>query len=90
MNILKSSKKYWTELAARKRSPMSSTPIGTETMPAAPKIALPEITCSESLTLHFGDQELKIIHFPQGHTPGDEQARQQPLLNCRPENTCSQ
>lgn len=29
------------------------------------------ITFANSLTLHFDDQEIRIVHFPHGHTGGD-------------------
>lgn len=41
------------------------------TMPASPKEALPVITFNQSLTVHFNGEEIRAIHFPQGHTDGD-------------------
>lgn len=41
------------------------------TVPASPKEALPVITFGQSLTVHFNGEEIKVIHFPQGHTDGD-------------------
>jgi glyoxylase-like metal-dependent hydrolase (beta-lactamase superfamily II) len=41
------------------------------TTPASPKEALPVITFDQSLSVHFNDEEIKVIHFPQGHTDGD-------------------
>jgi len=41
------------------------------TTPASPKEALPVITFDESLSVHFNGEEIKVIHFPQGHTDGD-------------------
>ncbi|HEY8227094.1 MAG TPA: MBL fold metallo-hydrolase [Pyrinomonadaceae bacterium] len=41
------------------------------TTPPAPKEALPVITFDESLSVHFNGEEIKVIHFPQGHTDGD-------------------
>jgi cyclase len=39
--------------------------------PPAPKEAWPVITLESSLTVHFNDEEIKIMHFPHGHTDGD-------------------
>jgi cyclase len=41
------------------------------TTPASPKEALPVITFDQSLSVHFNDEEIRVIHFPQGHTDGD-------------------
>jgi cyclase len=41
------------------------------TVPASPKEALPVITFGQSLTVHFNGEEIRVIHFPQGHTDGD-------------------
>jgi cyclase len=41
------------------------------TTPASPKQALPVITFDQSLTVHFNGEEIRAIHFPQGHTDGD-------------------
>jgi glyoxylase-like metal-dependent hydrolase (beta-lactamase superfamily II) len=41
------------------------------TTPPAPKEALPVITFDKSLSVHFNGEEIKVIHFPQGHTDGD-------------------
>lgn len=42
-----------------------------QTTPASPKEALPVITFDKSLSVHFNGEEIKVIHFPQGHTDGD-------------------
>lgn len=42
-----------------------------ETTPASPKQALPVITFDQSLTVHFNGEEIRVIHFPHGHTDGD-------------------
>jgi cyclase len=39
--------------------------------PAQPKAALPTITFGEALTLHFNDEEIRVMHFPAAHTDGD-------------------
>ena len=36
-----------------------------------PKEALPVITFDESLSVYFNGEEIKVIHFPNGHTDGD-------------------
>ena len=41
------------------------------TTPASPKEALPVITFDDSLSVHFNGEEIRVIHFPQGHTDGD-------------------
>jgi glyoxylase-like metal-dependent hydrolase (beta-lactamase superfamily II) len=41
------------------------------TTPAAPKEALPVITFDQTLTVHFNGEEIRAIHFPNGHTDGD-------------------
>lgn len=41
------------------------------TTPASPKDALPVITFGQSLTVHFNGEEIRVIHFPKGHTDGD-------------------
>lgn len=41
------------------------------TTPASPKEALPVITFDKSLAVHFNGEEIRAIHFPQGHTDGD-------------------
>jgi len=40
-------------------------------MPAAPDQALPVITYRNSVSVHFNGEEIRIIHFPNGHTDGD-------------------
>lgn len=39
--------------------------------PAQPKAAWPVITFEDSLSIHFNDEEIQFIHFPNGHTDGD-------------------
>lgn len=41
------------------------------TTPPSPEIALPVITYSETMTLHFNGNEVSIIHQAHGHTDGD-------------------
>jgi glyoxylase-like metal-dependent hydrolase (beta-lactamase superfamily II) len=40
-------------------------------VPPAPKEALPVITYSESVSIHFNGEEIRVIHYPNGHTDGD-------------------
>ena len=40
-------------------------------IPASPGEALPNITFKDSLSIHFNDEKIKLIHFPHGHTDGD-------------------
>ena len=42
-----------------------------QTIPASPKEALPVITFDHSLTVHFNGEEIRVIHYPKGHTDGD-------------------
>src|SRR6266498_3664542 len=41
------------------------------TMPASPKEALPVITFDNAVSVFFNGEEIKVIHFPHGHTDGD-------------------
>lgn len=43
----------------------------SRTIPPAPAHALPAITYEQQTTLHFGDQTVSAVHFPNGHTDGD-------------------
>jgi glyoxylase-like metal-dependent hydrolase (beta-lactamase superfamily II) len=44
---------------------------GGRTTPAEPKEAWPVVTFDQSVSVHFNGEEIKAIHFPQGHTDGD-------------------
>ena len=37
----------------------------------ASKEALPVVTFDDSLSIHFNDEEIRVIHFPNSHTDGD-------------------
>lgn len=37
----------------------------------APKEALPVVTFDQSLSVYFNGEEIRVIHFPHGHTDGD-------------------
>lgn len=39
--------------------------------PGAPESALPDITYSQLLTLHYNDEEIRVIKMPPAHTDGD-------------------
>jgi glyoxylase-like metal-dependent hydrolase (beta-lactamase superfamily II) len=39
--------------------------------PPMPKEGLPVITFDQSVSVFFNDEEIKVIHFPHGHTDGD-------------------
>jgi cyclase len=41
------------------------------TTPPSPKEALPVITFEQSVSVFFNGEEIKVIHFPRGHTDGD-------------------
>jgi cyclase len=45
--------------------------VGGEKVAASPKEALPVITFGDALSVHFNGEEIKVIHFPHGHTDGD-------------------
>ena len=36
-----------------------------------PMFALPMITYTESMSIHFGGEEVKAVYYPNGHTDGD-------------------
>ena len=36
-----------------------------------PAVALPMLTYGDAITLHFNHDELRVQHFPRGHTDGD-------------------
>ena len=39
--------------------------------PAQPKQVWPIITFDQSITIHFNDETIKVLHYPNGHTDGD-------------------
>ncbi len=41
------------------------------TTPPSPKEALPVITFDQAVSVFFNGEEIKMIHFPHGHTDGD-------------------
>ena len=42
-----------------------------KTVKASPKVALPVVTFKESVTLHFNNNTIDVIHLPSAHTSGD-------------------
>jgi cyclase len=41
------------------------------TLPPYPAAALPAVTCSESLTIHFNGDEIQVVHIPGAHSDTD-------------------
>jgi glyoxylase-like metal-dependent hydrolase (beta-lactamase superfamily II) len=39
--------------------------------PAKPREAWPIITFDQSVTVHFNDEAINVLHYPNGHTDGD-------------------
>lgn len=54
----------------RKRLSVESKVMGEVSKPLA-KVGLPIITFDESLSIFFNGDEIKAIHYPNGHTDGD-------------------
>jgi cyclase len=46
-------------------------PVGGNAVTAAPKEALPVITFNDRATVHLNGEDIRAIHFPNGHTDGD-------------------
>lgn len=44
---------------------------GERVTPPEPKEAWPVITVDQTLSVHFNGEEIKVTHFPSGHTDGD-------------------
>jgi len=40
-------------------------------VPPSPKQALPVLTYDQAVSVHWNGEEIKVIHFPHGHTDGD-------------------
>ena len=56
--------------AVRERLSKERTRRG-QTLPPAPKQALPVITFTQGLSLWFNGEEVRLTHLPTGHTDGD-------------------
>ena len=50
---------------------MTDQQVFNNTIPAAPKAAWPVVTFDTSIAIHFNGEEIKVVHFPHGHTDGD-------------------
>jgi len=42
-----------------------------EKVPPSPKQALPVVTFDQAVSVHWNGEEIKVVHFPHGHTDGD-------------------
>jgi cyclase len=42
-----------------------------EKVPPSPRQALPVITYDQAVSVHWNGEEIKVVHFPHGHTDGD-------------------
>ena len=54
----------------RKRLASGVRVLGEDVKPA-PKEALPVITYDTTVSVHFNGEEIRVVHFPAGHTDGD-------------------
>jgi cyclase len=54
----------------RKRLQSGTTALGNS-VPPAPKGALPVITFNDRVTVHANGEEIRALHVPSGHTDGD-------------------
>ncbi|HEX8353773.1 MAG TPA: MBL fold metallo-hydrolase [Pyrinomonadaceae bacterium] len=54
----------------RRRLSMDTTVLG-QPHKALPKEGLPVVTYDTTLSVHFNGEEVRVIHFPAGHTDGD-------------------
>jgi cyclase len=45
--------------------------VPNHTVKPAPQQALLVVTFDQSLSIHFNGEEIRVIHFPRGHTDGD-------------------
>ena len=54
----------------RKRLEQGGTLLGRQ-VPPVERDALPVITFDDRVTLHLNGEEIRVIHFPNGHTDGD-------------------
>lgn len=44
---------------------------GTTKIPASPIEALPVFTYTQSMSIYFNGEEIRLVHYPNGHTDGD-------------------
>ncbi|HZI18204.1 MAG TPA: MBL fold metallo-hydrolase [Pyrinomonadaceae bacterium] len=54
----------------RRRLAVESRVLG-QTVPPSPPEALPVITFDNTVSIHFNGEEVRVVHFPTGHTDGD-------------------
>lgn len=54
----------------RKRLAVESMVLGDK-VPAYPDFALPEITYAQAMSIYFNGEEVRLVHYPNGHTDGD-------------------
>jgi glyoxylase-like metal-dependent hydrolase (beta-lactamase superfamily II) len=54
----------------RRRLSTDQTVLG-ESYKALPKEGLPVVTYDTTVSLHFNGEEIRVVHFPAGHTDGD-------------------
>jgi cyclase len=54
----------------RRRLAVESRVLG-QTVPPSPAEALPVITFDNTVSIHFNGEEVRLVHFPAGHTDGD-------------------
>jgi glyoxylase-like metal-dependent hydrolase (beta-lactamase superfamily II) len=54
----------------RKRLSTEQTVFGNKVAPF-PESALPVITYDRTMSIHFNGEEIRVVHFPNGHTDGD-------------------
>jgi len=54
----------------RRRQSVESIVLGNKVQPYE-KFALPVLTYDQSITVHFNDEEIRAVHYPNGHTDGD-------------------
>jgi glyoxylase-like metal-dependent hydrolase (beta-lactamase superfamily II) len=50
---------------------MSGAHVLGRDVPPAPPEALPVVTFGDSVSIHFNGEEIRVIHYPHGHTDGD-------------------
>ncbi|HLM56745.1 MAG TPA: MBL fold metallo-hydrolase [Pyrinomonadaceae bacterium] len=55
----------------RRRLAAGAANVAGQPVPPAPKEALPVITYNEGVQIHFNGEEVRVVHFPAGHTDGD-------------------
>ncbi|HEY0051291.1 MAG TPA: MBL fold metallo-hydrolase [Pyrinomonadaceae bacterium] len=54
----------------RRRLSVEQTIFGEKVQPY-PESALPVITYQQTMSIHFNGEEIRLVHFPNGHTDGD-------------------